>query len=424
MQVSAASGAPLEHRAEPGRGEQGRGRAVAPRAAGPLPVRDAATRPGRRRRSQELARLHWSWLRFAPLTFSSVAGIGAVGAAVFNLLDDLGVDPRDIGVVDDATDRLAAAPIWFGLRWCGAALLVVAVVGALLLFAERWYGYRLTRGGRGGRTGGSTLRVKRGLLTRRSLSVAEQRLRGAEIVEPLLLRAGRGAQCRALSTGLSQRRPGRRAAAAGAAGPRRTGWRRRRSRADPDGDHLAALRRHPRAALLRRMTRALGPAAVAGAGRVLARAGRARLAWLGPASLVLLPVAALLGLGPLPQPRPPADRAVPGDPAGFAGAAHGRAAAGRGHRLDVPAERLPAPRRAGHPGGGDRGRRGRLPGARPRGGRRRRAGRRDHPEPADPVPRAPYARRADVSRGPWALRGPRRARVSRRFSSLARPRPG
>ena len=152
---------------------------------------------------QELARLHWSWLRLAPLTFSSLAGIAALGGTAFNLVDDLGIDPRDIGPVEAAADRLSDAPLWLGM------LVVVA---------------RAAGGLRGGRAGAvrralvrlpadprarrrrrtSTLRVKRGLLTRRSLSVAEDRLRGAEIVEPLLLRAGRGAQCRALSTGLTK----------------------------------------------------------------------------------------------------------------------------------------------------------------------------------------------------------------------------
>ena len=77
-------------------------------------------------------------------------------------------------------------------------MLAAAVIGSLLLFAERWYGYRLTREPDG------TLRVRRGLLTRRSLSVSERRLRGVEVAEPLLLRAGHGAQTRALAAGLTK----------------------------------------------------------------------------------------------------------------------------------------------------------------------------------------------------------------------------
>jgi putative membrane protein len=239
----------------------------------------------------ELARLRWSWLRFAPLTFSSVAGVGAIFAAVFNLFDDLGVDPRELPAVDEAGDRLATAPIWLGVAVLGGTILVVAVIGALLLFAERWYDYRLTREAT---AEGGALRVKRGLLTRRSLSVSEGRLRGAEVVEPLLLRAGRGAQTRALATGLSRDAQG---GALQPPAPRAEAHRVASValREHPALATLAPLRRHPRAALQRRLTRALLPTAAL---VVIAFAVGVTVPvrWLGPASLALLPVAVLLAL--------------------------------------------------------------------------------------------------------------------------------
>ncbi|WP_343938307.1 PH domain-containing protein, partial [Pseudonocardia zijingensis] len=66
-------------------------------------------------------------------------------------------------------------------------------------------------------------------------------------------------------------------------------------REHPELATLAPLRRHPRAALQRRLTRAVGPAAAL---VVLAFAAGAAvpLPWLGPASLVLLPTAVLLAL--------------------------------------------------------------------------------------------------------------------------------
>jgi len=249
-----------------------------------------------RGRAEELARLRWSWLRFAPLTFSSIAGIGAVFAAVYNLFDDLGVDPRDVPAVDDAAHRLTAAPIWLGVAVVGGALLVVAVIGALLLFAERWYGYRLTRESapENGTTENGALRVRRGLLTRRSLSVSEQRLRGAEVVEPLLLRAGRGGQTRALATGLSRDAQG---GALQPPAPRAEAHRVASValREHPEMTTLAPLLRHPRAALRRRLTRALVPA-VALVVTAFAIGLAVPLPWLGPASLALLPVALLLAL--------------------------------------------------------------------------------------------------------------------------------
>jgi putative membrane protein len=243
--------------------------------------------------AEEIARLDWAWLRFAPLTFSSIAGVGAVAAALFNLFGDLGVDPRDIGAVDDAASRLATAPLWVGLLLVGLVLLAVAVLGAMLLFAERWYDYRLTR--EPSPEGAGTLRVRRGLLTRRSLSVAEQRVRGAEVVEPLLLRAGRGAQARVLATGLSRDTQG------GAVQPPAPRAEAHRVAAavlheQPTETTLSPLRTHPRAAMQRRATRTLLPAAVLVVGAFVLGAAVPRVAWLGPASLVLLPAAALLAL--------------------------------------------------------------------------------------------------------------------------------
>lgn len=282
VQVGAASGSPLEAAGlsldAVSKGEADLLRRELLDRSGPVAPQEAAP-PG-----ELLARLDWSWLRFAPLTFSSIAGIGAIGATVYNLVDDLGVDPRDIGAVDDAADRFATAPIWAGVLVVVAVLLVLAVVGSLLLYAERWYDYRLTREPDG------TLRVKRGLLTRRSLSVAEQRLRGAEVVEPILLRAGRGALCRALSTGLSGDAQG------GALLPPAPRAEAHRVAAATLREHPAeitgaVLRRHPPAARTRRLTRTLVPAAVVCAGLFAFGPG-----WAGPLSLLLFPAALLLGL--------------------------------------------------------------------------------------------------------------------------------
>jgi putative membrane protein len=154
---------------------------------------------------------------------------------------------------------------------------------SVVLFAERWFGYRLTREPDG------TLRVRRGLLTRRSLSVSEQRLRGVEVSEPVLLRAGGGAQTRALSAGLTKdaqggvlqppvpRAEAHRVASLAAAAP-------------PEEITRAPLRPHPPAARRRRLTRALGPIIV-----VLAAAFAVDAHALGPVTLVLLPIMALVG---------------------------------------------------------------------------------------------------------------------------------
>ena len=195
--------------------------------------------------------------------------------------------------MDAATDRLTSAPLWLGVLVVVAALLMLAVIGALALFAERWFGYRLTR--EPGADGSSTLRVKRGLLTRRSLSVAEDRLRGAEIVEPLLLRAGRGAQCRALSTGLGRDAQG---GALQPPVPRAEAHRVASAalRADPERDHPGGAAPASAGGRAPPADPGAGPDRAAGRGRVRGRRVVPDLDWLGPGSLVLLPLAALVGL--------------------------------------------------------------------------------------------------------------------------------
>jgi putative membrane protein len=258
---------------------------TAPTARGSAPAGPETTAAGRPVEApEELARLNWSWIRFAPLTVSSLAGTGAIVAAVWNLFGDLGVDPRDVPVLDEAAERLFAAAVWVTIGVLGALLLVVAVVGALLLFTERWWDYTLHREPDG------TLRVRRGLLTRRSLSVSGARLRGVAVSEPLLLRAGRGAQTRALATGLGH---GSQGGALQPPVPRREAHRIAELvlREPAAATTAAPLRPHPRRALGRRLTRAIVPAAVFAASAWLLGALLPWWSWLGPVSLFTLALA-------------------------------------------------------------------------------------------------------------------------------------
>ncbi len=283
VQVGAASGSPLESaRLDLDAVSKAEAELLRRELLDRTPV-DAVAAPV----GEPLARLDWAWLRYAPLTFTAVAGIGAIGATLFNVLDDLGLDPRDIGAVDAAADRLRSAPIWLGVLVVVVALLVLATAGALVLWAERWYGYTLTREVSG--DGTAALRVRRGLLTRRSLSVAEPRLRGVELVEPILLRAGRAAQARALSAGLDRDTQG---GALQPPTPRAEAQRVASAalRESPAEITAAPLRRHPQAARTRRLSRAVVPAAVVALALGLL-AGP--VGWLG---LLLVPVAALLGV--------------------------------------------------------------------------------------------------------------------------------
>ena len=231
----------------------------------------------------ELAALSWSWLRFAPLTVSSLVALGAVAGAFAQLLNDIGADAVDVGGVGE---RLTTAPLWLGITVLAVLVLVVALGGSVLIYVEAWWGFRLVREASG------TLRIRRGLLTSRSVSLEERRLRGIAIVESPLLRIGRGARTVAVATGLGGRRghgrgsllpPAPRSEAHRVAGA---------VLAELPCPTATMLRRHPLVALRRRLVRAALPVLAVAAGLLFAPAP----AWAAWAALGLLPVTALLAV--------------------------------------------------------------------------------------------------------------------------------
>jgi putative membrane protein len=226
----------------------------------------------------ELAALNWSWLRFAPLTVSSLVAVGAVAGAFGQLIGEVS-DVADLGGV---RERLSAAPLWLGVSAFAVLVLVIALVGSVLIFVEAWWGFRLVR------ELGGTLRTHRGLLTIRSVSLEERRLRGVEVIEPPLLRIGRGARATAVATGLGGGRgallpPAPRGEAHRVTGAVLT--------EDPSPTRTT-LRRHPLVALRRRLVRAVLPVLVGSAVLWLAPVP----AWAAWATLGLLPVTVLLAL--------------------------------------------------------------------------------------------------------------------------------
>ncbi|TMR30595.1 PH domain-containing protein, partial [Nonomuraea zeae] len=143
-----------------------------------------------------LAELRWSWIRYAPLSVWTFTGAALVLGALYKALDSIGFKRLTTGAAAGLWDWVTARPLV-----AVPLLLVVNVVagaaGAVLLFAESWGRYRLER--EPGR-----LRLRRGLLTTRSLTMEERRLRGVEISERLLLRLAGGARVKAIATGLGK----------------------------------------------------------------------------------------------------------------------------------------------------------------------------------------------------------------------------
>ena len=147
-------------------------------------------------RETEIVRLRKSWIRFAPLTLTGLVILGVLVGFLTQTEHDAGVALTSLGPVHtglhDVSRMSLAESIPIGALVIILLLLVVSVLGYVAVF----WNFRLVRTGRG------SLLVTRGLLSTRSTTIDEFRLRGVEISEPLSLRVAKGARCLAITTGL------------------------------------------------------------------------------------------------------------------------------------------------------------------------------------------------------------------------------
>ncbi|MGW3965230.1 PH domain-containing protein [Amycolatopsis sp. NPDC005003] len=151
--------------------------------------------PGPSTQDGPLATLDPRWIRYAPVSFVAPAlGLAAFGS-LFKVADWFGAGG---GLLRWLLHFFGELPLAASILLLLALALVVGVAGAMGLFAEMWWHYRLDREPRG------TLRVRRGLLTTRSITVEERRLRGVELVEPLGARLAGAARVDAIATGMQQ----------------------------------------------------------------------------------------------------------------------------------------------------------------------------------------------------------------------------
>ncbi|MGQ4515913.1 PH domain-containing protein [Streptomyces sp. DW26H14] len=140
-----------------------------------------------------LASIRPGWVLYAPLSFLSPLLAGASVGGLLQISDWFGAQGDVIRFVARC---LRHAPLGWAVTASVLAALLAGAVGALGVWTEMWWHYRLER------EPGGTLRVRRGLLTSRSVSVEERRLRGVEIVEPLGVRLLGAARVDAIATGL------------------------------------------------------------------------------------------------------------------------------------------------------------------------------------------------------------------------------
>ncbi|MFF0746164.1 PH domain-containing protein [Streptomyces sp. NPDC004111] len=142
-----------------------------------------------------LATFDPAWIRYAPMSFGAPLLGLAAGGAVMQGSEWFGMQ---LSVIHWVGGLFTGVAVLWMVVVLAAVLLVAGVVGALGLFVEMWWGYRLDR------EPGGTLRVQRGLFTSRSISIEERRLRGVELVEPLGIRLSRAARVDAVATGLAE----------------------------------------------------------------------------------------------------------------------------------------------------------------------------------------------------------------------------
>ncbi|TDE07367.1 PH domain-containing protein [Jiangella asiatica] len=133
------------------------------------------------------------WIRYAPLSFWTFALAAFAVGAMFQVLDWFGRGGLPVEVVMDIAEDIGA---WSTLGLALGVFVTAGVVGTLAVYVEGWWNYRLER------EPGGTLRVRRGLLTTRSVSLEEQRIRGVQIVEPLGVRSAGAARVDVVTTGL------------------------------------------------------------------------------------------------------------------------------------------------------------------------------------------------------------------------------
>jgi putative membrane protein len=240
-----------------------------------------------------LAVLDPAWIRYAPVSFlAPLLGASAFGG-LLQVSEWFGLQSA---LIDWVAGLFRAVPVVVMIAVLAAAALVVGAVGSLGLWVEMWWNHRLEREP-------GTLRVRRGLLTTRSISIEEARLRGVELVEPLGVRLSGAARVDAVATGLAagksdDDKSDRRTLLPAAPLPiaRRVAADVLREPESPlDAVHLTG---HPVAARGRRLRWALGTVAVLEAVLVLLGALLTdvllHIAWVS--ALVLAPVAVVLAV--------------------------------------------------------------------------------------------------------------------------------
>ncbi len=140
-----------------------------------------------------LARIDWSWLRFAPFGLARLVILAGAVGALSQIGDNLPIWDEDIAT---------SAWRWITQFAIVAVVVVLAVAGLVVWIAVsvggyvlQWWNFRLVREH-------GSLHLTTGLFTTRSITVEEAKVRGVVMVEPVLMRVVGGAELSTLATGV------------------------------------------------------------------------------------------------------------------------------------------------------------------------------------------------------------------------------
>ncbi|MEU6136929.1 PH domain-containing protein [Nocardioides sp. NPDC047086] len=156
-----------------------------------------------------VARLDWSWIRYAPLNLRNLAialgGLGAVFGAFSDLIpwESLGVRVTN-GEINGVPVDEVVHMLFIAVPIAVVGAMAVWAIGSCVGYAVRWWDLQVVR--EQGREG-TTLRRSFGLTSTRATTVEEAKVRGAtSTVGPLISLAG-GADLNLLTTGLDDNSP-------------------------------------------------------------------------------------------------------------------------------------------------------------------------------------------------------------------------
>ncbi len=164
--------------------------AADPTASGMPSAGSAGQRP-----AVELARINWSWLKYAPFSLASLVVVAGVFGFGSQLIGDIPFEEQ-FSSAQGAWDWVLGQALVILIILVGIIVILGWLLLSTLTYVISWWNLKLTRQGEG------TLRLVRGLITTNSTTVEESKIRGVAMTEPALLRLVKGAELVTLSTGV------------------------------------------------------------------------------------------------------------------------------------------------------------------------------------------------------------------------------